>query len=230
VAAVLPPQAAHHAGSIDITEPGKRFASSGQAADDSHVEDVAVDALDLLTADHNRVRGLFHQFEQASEDDDRGRMEELAAKMRTELEVHTAIEEELFYPAVRELDDEIGETVAEGLEEHHEVKGLLSELVFLTPDDPAWKAKWTVITENVEHHAGEEESELFPQVRSKTDPAWRDEMGEKLDARKGKLGAPTLADRDELSAEDLRSLATAQDIPGRSKMSSTELRATVSPE
>jgi hemerythrin superfamily protein len=195
-----------------------------------HVEDIAVDALDLLIADHNRVRGLFHQFTEASSKDDEARMVELAGKMRTELEVHTTIEEELFYPAVRGLDKEIGETVAEGLEEHHEVKGLLAELLLLGPDDPAWKAKWTVITENVEHHAGEEESELFPKVRSNTDASWRKELGEKLDARKGKLGAPTLADRDGLSVEDLRSLATDQEIPGRSKMSTTELRATVAPE
>jgi hemerythrin superfamily protein len=189
-----------------------------------------VDALDLLIADHNRVRGLFHQFEQASDADDRARMLTLTEKMRTELEVHTAIEEELFYPAVRGLSDEIGDTVAEGVEEHHEVKVLLGELLTLTPDDTAWKAKWTVITENVEHHAGEEESELFPKVRTKSEPAWRTQLGEQLDARKGELGAPVLADRDDLSVEELKALATAQDIPGRSKMSTTELKATVAPE
>jgi hemerythrin superfamily protein len=215
---------------IDVTRSGKRGADSGNPADDHMWRDVAVDALDLLIADHNRVRGLFHQFEQAGDDDDQARMVELADKMRTELDVHTTIEEELFYPAVRDLADEIGETVAEGIEEHHEVKVLLSELASLVPNDPAWKAKWKVITENVEHHAGEEETELFPKVRSNTESTWREELGEKLDARKGQLGAPTLADRDGLSVGDLKSLATDQDIPGRSKMSSTELRATVAPE
>ena len=188
-----------------------------------------MDALDLLIADHNRVRGLFKLFKDASEKDDQSTMVEVAAKMRTELEVHTTIEEEMFYPAIRELTDEVGDSVAEGLEEHHEVKVLLAELADLSADDDAWKAKWTVITENVEHHAGEEEDEMFPKVRGKTKAEWRDQLGAKLDARKGELGAPTLADRIDLTVEQLHTLATEQEIPGRSKMSADELRATVSP-
>ena len=188
-----------------------------------------MDALDLLIADHNRVRGLFKQFKDASEKDDQSTMVEVAAKMRTELEVHTTIEEEIFYPAVRELTDEVGETVAEGLEEHHEVKVLLQELSDLAPDDEAWKAKWTVITENVEHHAGEEESDMFPKVRTATAADWRAQLGDKLDGRKGDLGAPTMADRIDLTADEVKTLATEQEIPGRSKMSADELRATVSP-
>jgi hemerythrin superfamily protein len=186
-------------------------------------------ALDLLITDHNRVRGLFHQFEQASDADDRSAMEAVAAKMREELDVHTTIEEEIFYPAVRELTDEVGDTVAEGLEEHHEVKVLMAEVAELASDDPAWKAKWTVIVENVEHHAGEEESDLFPKVRSATTAEQRKQWGEQLDLRKGELGAPTLADRSDLSAKQVHDLAGEQDIPGRSKMSTDDLRATVSP-
>jgi hemerythrin superfamily protein len=192
-------------------------------------EGAIVDAIDLLTADHNRVRGLFKLFKDASEKDDRSTMVEVAAKMRTELEVHTTIEEEIFYPAIRGADEEIGETVAEGLEEHHEVKVLLRELEDLAPDDEAWKAKWTVITENVEHHAGEEESDMFPKVRSQTEADWREQLGDKLDRRKGELGAPTMADRIDLTSAQVKTLATEQEIPGRSKMSADELRATVSP-
>ncbi len=188
-----------------------------------------MDALTLLTADHNRVRGLFSQFEKAAADDDTAAMVELAAEMRTEIEVHTTIEEEIFYPAIRDLDDEIRDDVAEGLEEHHEVKVLMDELKDLGPDDPAWKAKWTVVMENVEHHAGEEESDLFPPVRGKTDADRRRELGVELDRRKGELGAPTMADRSDLSAEEVRTLASDQEIPGRSKMDTDELRATVKP-
>jgi hemerythrin superfamily protein len=188
-----------------------------------------MDALTLLITDHNRVRGLFTRFRDADEADDTDTMQALAAQMRQEIEVHTTIEEEIFYPAVRELDDEISDTVAEGLEEHHEVEVLMGELVDLTPDDQAWKAKWTVVMENVEHHAGEEESELFPAVRKELDGEQLDELGARLDARKGELGAPTLADRAGLTAADVRRLATDQEIPGRSTMSAEELRATVSP-
>jgi hemerythrin superfamily protein len=188
-----------------------------------------MDALSLLITDHNRVRGLFHQFKAADDADDLDTMQAVAAQIRQELEVHTTIEEEIFYPTVRELDDEISDTVAEGIEEHHEVKVLLEELTSLAPDDQAWKAKWTVVIENVDHHAGEEESELFPEVRSKLDQEKLEALGQRLDARKGELGAPTLADREGLSAEDVRRLASDQEIPGRSKMSTDELRATVSP-
>jgi hemerythrin superfamily protein len=188
-----------------------------------------MDALTLLIADHNRVRGLFERFTAASDADDVATMAELADQMRTELEVHTTIEEEIFYPAVRGLSDEIADTVAEGLEEHHQVEVLLEELTGLSPGDDAWKAKWTVVIEDVDHHADEEESELFPKVRSHTDADTRSAWGDELDARKGALGAPTMADRIDLTVEEVRDLASEQQIPGRSKLSTDELRAAVQP-
>jgi hemerythrin superfamily protein len=188
-----------------------------------------MDALSLLITDHNRVRGLFARFQQAGEAEDLDTMQALAAEMRQELTVHTMIEEEIFYPAVRGIDDEVSETVAEGVEEHHQVKVLLSELESLAPADDAWKAKWTVVIEDVEHHAEEEETELFTEVRKALDGDRLEELGGQLDARKGELGAPTLADRAGLTPDDVRRLASDQEIPGRSKMSADELRATVSP-
>ena len=88
-----------------------------------------------------------------------------AEEIFTELRVHTTIEEDVFYPEVRQGDDELEDTVAEGLEEHHVVDVLMAEAEALTPGEEAWVAKLTVLIENVEHHAGEEESELFPEVR-----------------------------------------------------------------
>ncbi len=188
-----------------------------------------MDALMLLTADHNRVRGLSERFKAASERDDVAEMTTIAELLRTDLTVHTTIEEEIFYPAVRDLSDELAETVAEGVEEHHQVKVLLEELRTLDPSSEEWKAKWTVVLEDVDHHAEEEESELFPAVRGALDDDRLDALGAKLDARKGELGAPTLADRAGLSAADVKRLASDQEIPGRSTMSTEELRATVSP-
>ena len=188
-----------------------------------------MDCITLLTADHNRVRGLFSQFSEAHEHEDRETMAEVAGKIATELEVHTSIEEEIFYPWVRTQSDELAETVDEGMEEHHEVKVLLAEVASLEPGDPAWVAKLTVITENVAHHAEEEESEMFPKLRTATTAGERDEMGAQLDARKGQLGAPVLADTIDLTDRELHELATAQAIPGRSSMDHNELAATVNP-
>lgn len=188
-----------------------------------------MDALTLLTADHNRVRGLFTRFTSAKEAEDTASMGELAAVIAQELEVHTTIEEEIFYPWARDLSDEIAEVIDEGIEEHHVVKVLLGEVAELTPEDDEWVAKMTVIIENVEHHAGEEESEMFPQIRSASGADDRDAVAVRLEARKAELGAPVLADKQDLSTDELRRLASDQEIPGRSSMDHDELAATVSP-
>ena len=188
-----------------------------------------MDALALLTADHNRVRGLFTRFKDAHEGNDGAAMGTLATTIFTELEVHTTIEEEIFYPYCHDLSDEIGETVDEGVEEHHVVKVLMEEIGALEAGGDQWVAKLQVLIENVEHHAEEEEKEMFPKVRSNTSADDREQLGTRLDARKGELGAPVLADKIDLTTEELRELASRQEIPGRSKMSHDELAATVSP-
>jgi hemerythrin superfamily protein len=189
-----------------------------------------MDALTLLTADHNRVRGLFARFEAAEEEQSTVLMAELAAKILTELEVHATIEEEIFYPEVSSADDEIHEVVTEGVEEHHVVKTLSAEIQALEPGDETWTAKMKVMIENVEHHAEEEEKEMFPQVRKALDAATLSEMAERMEARKAALGAPTAADKEHLSVEQLQELAREQEIPGRSSMDRDELVATVAPE
>jgi hemerythrin superfamily protein len=188
-----------------------------------------MDALTLLTADHNRVRGLFARFQAAEESDDTAGMTELAAKIITELEVHTQIEEEIFYPAVEGKDEELHDSVAEGVEEHHVAKTLIAEIKALTPADDAWSAKMKVLIESVEHHAGEEEEELFPETRKAFDKAALEDLGTQLEALKAQLGAPTAADKEHLSTEQLKQLATEQEIPGRSSMNREELVATVAP-
>lgn len=189
-----------------------------------------MDALSLLTADHNRVRGLFTRFQSAEEEKDTALMTELAAKIMTELEVHTTIEEEIFYPAIKQVDDEeLTETVDEGIEEHHVAKILMEEIMALEPGDDAWAAKMKVLIESVEHHAGEEEEEMFPETRKEVDAAILEAIGARLEARKAELGAPTAADKEHLSTEELKELAKEQEIPGRSSMNREELVATVAP-
>jgi hemerythrin superfamily protein len=143
-----------------------------------------MDAIQLLTADHDEVRGLFEQFRQANEAEDMDRMKELQKQIFSELETHTRIEEDIFYPAVRETDEEeITETVDEGIQEHHVVKVLMREIEDVSGAD-TYQAKMKVLMENVEHHAGEEESELFPEVREKMGPERLEELGAELEAAK----------------------------------------------
>ena len=143
-----------------------------------------MDAIKLLTADHNEVRGLFEQFRQANEAEDMDRMKQLQKQIFSELETHTRIEEDIFYPAVRETDEEeLAETVDEGVQEHHVVKVLMREIEQVSGDD-TFQAKMKVLMENVEHHADEEETEMFPDVREKMDQARLEELGAELEAAK----------------------------------------------
>ena len=189
-----------------------------------------MDALSLLTADHNRVRGLFTRFQSAEESGDTAQMAQLAPKILEELEVHATIEEEIFYPAISEASEEIHDVVVEGIEEHNVVKQLAAEVGVVAPEDETWAAKMKVMIENVEHHAEEEEQELFPQVRKAMGTQVLADLGEQLEARKAALGAPTAADKEHLTTEQLRELAKEQEIPGRSSMDREELVATVAPE
>jgi hemerythrin superfamily protein len=188
-----------------------------------------MDALTLLTADHNRVRGLFARFQDAANSGEVTEMTELMHTIDEELTVHTDIEETVFYPWAHRLSDDIAEAVDEGMEEHHVVKALLDEIRVIEPGDSQWVAKITVVIENVQHHAEEEETELFPQVRGATDANSRDQLGRDLEERKATLGAPVLADKQDLTTEQLHDMATEQKIPGRSTMDHDELAATVSP-
>jgi hemerythrin superfamily protein len=188
-----------------------------------------MDSVNLLVADHNRVRGLFARFKAAEDAGDAATMGVLAEEIFTELAVHTRIEEEIFYPEVRRARADLEADVAEGLEEHHVVDVLMDEARALSPGEEAWVAKLTVLIENVEHHAGEEESELFPQVRGACDHDTLVAQARRLEARKAELGAPTVADKEHLTVDELRELAQDQEIPGRSKMDREELLATVAP-
>lgn len=188
-----------------------------------------MNALDLLIADHNRVRGLFTRFRDAHEAEDDVQAVELAGKIFDELSVHTTIEEEIFYPAVHDTNEEISELVDEGVEEHHVVKVLMAELGQVEAASDEWNAKMMVLIENVEHHAQEEEEEMFPPLRSSCDPGMLDSLAQQMEERKASLGAPVLADKIDLSKEELLGLAREQEIPGRSSMSQEELAATVAP-
>jgi hemerythrin-like domain-containing protein len=189
-----------------------------------------MDAIALLVADHNRVRGLIARYKDAQEADNQREASALAAELFTELDIHMAAEEKVFYRAVKERSDEISDDVDEGFEEHHVAKVLIDEIECLDAGSDPWVAKMTVLIENVEHHVDEEEEELFPAVRSSSDSSWRNDLGQQLEAVESELGAPALAERMEMSKTELAEKARQQKIPGRSGMDHDELAATVSPQ
>jgi len=123
-----------------------------------------MDATTLLKQDHETVRRLFREFVEAAGDHERRRT--LYRSIRQELETHSRIEEQVFYPAVMRVRAEPArESVREALEEHHHVDGLLAELDQLEPDDDRHAAKMRVLQESVERHIDDEESAMFAQAR-----------------------------------------------------------------
>ncbi len=183
-----------------------------------------MDVIDLLTADHNRVRGAIARFKAAQTDGDRS---VLAATIIDQLQTHMVAEEMIFYRAVQGRTEDISSAVDEGLEEHHVATLLIEEIETLEPTSDPWVAKMTVLIESVEHHIDEEEEELFAAVRSSSSADWRRTLGQELDSEEVRLGAPSLAERLERTAADLQQLARDQEIPGRSAMRHDELAATV---
>ena len=149
------------------------------------------DAFELLKADHQKVKGLFKQFMQLKKNEGSGAEKtEVVNEICEELKIHTQIEEELFYPAVREAisTDEGGEGEAlmdEALVEHAGAKDLIAQLEEMDRDDELYDAKVTVLSEQVDHHVKEEEGEMFPKAkRAKLDTQ---SLGAQMAARKLEL-------------------------------------------
>ena len=124
-----------------------------------------VDAIELLLADHRNVEKLFKEYEKLVEDEGSyNEKESLAATICAELTVHAQIEEEIFYPAARDILDE-EELVDEAVVEHASAKDLIAQLADMSPDDDLYDAKIKVLSELIEHHVEEEEDEIFPELK-----------------------------------------------------------------
>lgn len=138
-----------------------------------------MDAITLLRTDHRSVEKLFKQFEKTTPRACVQR-QKLIESIIAELSVHAAIEEQHFYPAVRELVPEETSVVLESLEEHHVVKWVLSELEDRDVDDERFEPKVRVLIELVRQHVREEEDDLFPAVRAKVKRGQLGELGERM--------------------------------------------------
>lgn len=143
------------------------------------------DAIALLKADHKEVEKMFKQFEKMKEDEDAiDEKVDLVAQICNELTVHTEIEEEIFYPAVRAATED-GDLMDEALVEHASAKDFISQLQSMKPDDEFYDAKVTVLGEYVMHHVKEEEGEMFPKAKkAKVD---MQELGDMMAQRKEEL-------------------------------------------
>ena len=123
----------------------------------------AADAISLLIKDHKDVKAMFEQFE-ALTDRSKVSKKKIATQICHALTVHAQVEEEVFYPAVREAikDDDL---MDEATVEHASAKDLIAQIEAMDPGDDLYDAKVKVLSEQIEHHVQEEEGEMFPKVR-----------------------------------------------------------------
>ena len=146
-----------------------------------------MNALTLLKDDHAKVKKMLNELDETTERAEKTRTEGLA-KLKSELTIHEAIEEEIFYPALKQ-HAEAKEIVLEAYEEHDVVDAIMREIEATPTEDETWGAKFTVMKENLEHHIEEEEGEMFKQARQVFDAGEMDDLGTRMEARKKELQA-----------------------------------------
>lgn len=141
------------------------------------------DAISLLTEDHQQVKKMFQQFDKLK-DDEQDEKEELAHKICAALTAHAAVEEEIFYPAVRAaIDDD--DLMDEAEVEHESAKELIAQIEAGSPTDDQYDAKVKVLGEQIDHHVKEEREEMFPKAKkAKIDLI---ALGEQIEKRKQEL-------------------------------------------
>jgi hemerythrin-like domain-containing protein len=146
-----------------------------------------MDALSLLREDHDKAKKMLEQLDSTTERGVKTR-QELFTRLKGELEVHEAIEEEIFYPALRE-QAKARELVLAAYEEHNVLDTIMAEILETPFDDEAWGAKFSVMKENLEHHIDEEEGPLFTQARSLLGKERLESLGAEMEDRKKQLMA-----------------------------------------
>lgn len=138
-----------------------------------------MNAIELLKADHDKVDLLFQKVKATEESEHKALFE----KIKEELEIHTHIEETIFYPKIKE-EKELEDIVLEGIEEHHQAKMFLRELSALAEDSEKFEPKLKVLMEDIVHHVQEEEGEMFPMVEEHFDEETLKELGAEMEEEK----------------------------------------------
>lgn len=141
-----------------------------------------MDAFAVLKADHEKVAGILETLEESTERAIKTRDQEFG-RLKSELDLHAMIEEEILYPALEE-SEETREITLEAYEEHRVVKQLLAELEAEPKDTEQWTAKFSVLKENIEHHVEEEEGEMFTKARKALTKEEIERLGEELQEAK----------------------------------------------
>jgi hemerythrin superfamily protein len=144
-----------------------------------------MNAIELLKEDHREALDLIEQLENidGSLDAEEAEIEfaptELFNQLKSALTLHTQVEEQVFYPAMREFE-ETRDLIAEALEEHQTVDQILEDMSMMSPNDGDFQDRLEELKENLEHHMGEEEDEMFPKAEELCGEKRLNEMGRQM--------------------------------------------------
>jgi len=129
------------------------------------VNTTSQDAIVLLKSDHQEAKDLFKKYEKIKEGGSDEQKMDIAKKVCGALLIHMEIEEKIFYPRIRQKIDD-NDLMNEALVEHNGAKDLIKQIGQLKPSDPMFDAKIKVLSEQIDHHVEEEETDMFPKARS----------------------------------------------------------------
>src|ERR1700730_2948528 len=139
-----------------------------------------MDAIQLLKDDHQKVEKIFSPMERKEN------RQRLFVELDRELTVHATLEEQIFYPAAREAEP-TRDLVLESIEEHKQIKMVLADLEQTDKTTDEWGAALKVLKEDVMHHVGEEEDELFPKVKKILSKEHLEDLGSRMEKLKLQL-------------------------------------------
>jgi hemerythrin-like domain-containing protein len=149
-----------------------------------------MNVIEMLIEDHKEAAGLMDQLQVADKGSNRSTME-LFNQLKSALKLHTEIEEQIFYPALRS-HEETADMIDESLDEHREVDEILAEMTGLSATNDEFMDKLTELRDAVEHHVEEEESEMFPKAERILGESRLQEMGRQMQQMKqGKSATAT---------------------------------------
>lgn len=139
-----------------------------------------MNAIKLLKEDHNEFRSMFSSFKAADSDAEKHK---IFKQIKDKLDVHTHIEETIFYPEIKKLEG-LEDITMEGIEEHHLGDVFVREISNLSDESEKFDPKMEVLIESTEHHLMEEEGQMFPKVEEKMDASKLEELGKKMQKEK----------------------------------------------
>jgi len=149
-----------------------------------------MNAIELLKEDHRKVEELFARVEDTPKSKHAG----LFKRIKAELDIHTHIEETIFYPRLKK-EAELKDITLEGIEEHHQAKMFLKEIPRLSEKNERFEPKLKVLMEDIRHHVKEEERNMFPKAQAIINIPEMEKLGAEMEAEKKKFKKTLAATR-----------------------------------